>query len=120
MTDVNQIVVIGNLTRDMELAFMQNGTAVGRVSIAVNRSWKKGTEYVDEVSYFDVSIFGKMAEGLRQYLLKGKKISVVGYLKQERWKDINGNARSKVSIIAENIQLLGGGNGNQQTDKVPF
>lgn len=108
MTEMNTVSLIGNLTRDIELSYMQNGNALGKLSIAVNRSYVKQGSKVDEVSYFDVTLFGKMAENLKPYLTKGKKIAITGYLKQDRWKDNNGNARSKVSVIAEFVQLLGG------------
>lgn len=115
MTDINTVVLIGNLTRDMDLSYFQSGSAFGKLSIAVNRSFVKQGSKVDEVSYFDVTLFGKMAEGLKQYLTKGKKIAITGSLKQERWNDSNGNARSKVSILADSVQLLGG---NKTPEKV--
>lgn len=110
--DINNIVIVGNLVRDCELKYMQTGTAIGNISIACNRSKKQadGT-YTSEVSYFDVVLFGKTAENLKQYLTKGKKVAVQGFLKQDRWTDQQGNNRSRVSIIAENLELLGGGQG---------
>lgn len=115
MTDLNHVVLIGRLTRDLgsderDFGYLPNGQARANVSIAVNRSKKQGDEWIDEVSYFEVAIFGKTAENLRPYLLKGKQIAVDGHLKQDRWKDQQGNNRSKISIIAENVQLLGGKN----------
>lgn len=113
MTDVNHVVLIGRLTRDLgsderDFGYLPNGQARANVSIAVNRSKKQGDEWIDEVSYFEVAIFGKTAENLKPYLLKGKQIAVDGHLKQDRWKDQQGNNRSKISIVAENVQLLGG------------
>ena len=113
MTDLNHIVLIGRLTRDLgsderDFGYLPNGQARANVSIAVNRSKKQGDEWIDEVSYFEVAIFGKTAENLKPYLLKGKQIAVDGHLKQDRWKDQQGNNRSKISIVAENVQLLGG------------
>lgn len=115
MTDLNHIVLIGRLTRDLgsderDFGYLPNGQARANVSIAVNRSKKQGDEWIDEVSYFEVAIFGKTAENLKPYLLKGKQIAVDGHLKQDRWKDQQGNNRSKISIVAENVQLLGGKN----------
>lgn len=115
MTDVNHVVLIGRLTRDLgsderDFGYLPNGQARANVSIAVNRSKKQGDEWIDEVSYLEVAIFGKTAENLKPYLLKGKQIAVDGRLKQDRWKDQQGNNRSKISIVAENVQLLGGKN----------
>lgn len=113
MTDLNHIVLIGRLTRDLgsderDFGYLPNEQARANVSIAVNRSKKQGDEWIDEVSYFEVAIFGKTAENLKPYLLKGKQIAVDGHLKQDRWKDQQGNNKSKISIVAENVQLLGG------------
>ena len=114
MADVNRVIEIGHLTRDEELKYTPGGMAIGNVSIAVNRRVKKGQEWVDESNYFDVVIFGKQAESLQRFLTKGKQIAVDGFLKQDRWKDQNGANRSRISIVANDIQLLGGrDNGNQ-------
>ncbi len=112
MTDVNRVNIIGRLTRDItsderSFAYLPNGTARANVSIAVNRSRKNGDQWVDEVSYFDVTIWGKTAENLKPYLQKGKQIAVDGYLRQDRWEK-DGQKNSRVVIIAENVQLLGG------------
>lgn len=113
--DLNTVVLCGNLVRDCELKYTQGGMAIGNISIASNRSKKQsdGT-YTSEVSYFDIVLFGKTAENLKQYLTKGKKVAVQGFLKQDRWTDQQGNNRSRVSIIAENLQLLGGNENHQQ------
>lgn len=109
-TDINNIVIIGNLTRDLgsnDFGYTPGGTARVNVSIAVNRSRKQGDQWVDEVSYFDVTIWGKTAENLKPYLTKGQKIAVQGFLKQDRWEK-DGQKHSKVSIVAETVQLVGG------------
>lgn len=113
MTDLNHVVLIGRLTQDLgnderSFGYLPNGQARANVSIAVNRSKKQGDEWINEVFYFEVAIFGKTAENLKPYLLKGKQICVDGHLKQDRWKDQQGNNRSKISIVAENVQPLGG------------
>jgi single-strand DNA-binding protein len=107
--DLNQITLIGRLTRDIDVRYTTQGTAIGRMSIACNRMKK------DEVDYFDVEVWGKMAENLKQYLTKGKQIAITGRLKQDRWEK-DGKAASRVGIVAENIQLIGsnGNSGNQQ------
>jgi len=114
MTDLNHVVLIGRLTKDLgtderSFGYVANGQARANVSIAVNRSKKSGEQWVDEVNYFDVTIWGKTAENLKPYLLKGKQIAVDGYLKQDRWEK-DGQKMSKVSVVANNVQLLGGKN----------
>lgn len=125
MTDLNHVVVIGRLTKDLgndERSFgvLPNGQARANISIAVNRSRRNGDEWVDEVNYFDVTIWGKTAENLKPYLLKGKQIAVDGYLKQDRWEK-DGQKMSKVSIVANNVQMLGGRSegGSQPTGGAP-
>lgn len=114
MTDINHVVLVGNVVRDCgaeqnSFAYLANGTAVARISIACSRSRKTADgQRADEASFFDITIWGKTAENLKSYLTKGKKIAVQGFLKQDRWKDQQGNNRSRVSVVAENVQLLGG------------
>ncbi|NLK46011.1 MAG: single-stranded DNA-binding protein [Treponema sp.] len=110
MNDLNQIMIIGRLTRDAELKYTAGGLAISNFSIAVNRRRKSGEQWVDEVSYFDVSLFGKSAENLNQYLIKGKQVGIQGELRQDRWEQ-DGQNRSKVFIVALNVQLLGGNSG---------
>ena len=119
MTDINSVTIVGRLTRDLngsdqrEYAFTPNGQARANISIAVNRSRKQGDQWVDEANFFNVTIWGKTAENLLPYLKKGKQICVEGYLQQDRWQDkTTGQTRSNVSIVANNVQLLGGNSGN--------
>ena len=106
--DMNLTVLVGRITRDAELKYTNTGTAVTKFSIAVNKKRKKGEEYVEKVSFFDITAWAKMAETLSQYLVKGKQIIVSGELEQDRWEDKDGNRRRKVGITANAIQLLGG------------
>ena len=117
MADVNHVIIIGRLTKDIVLKFTSGGMAIGSFSIAVNRRTKKGEQWVEEASFFDVSLFGKSAEGLAQYLTKGKQVAVEGELRQDRWQQ-DGQNRSKVYISANNVQLLGGNDakGQQKQD----
>lgn len=115
-SDINSVTLVGRLTRDAELSYLQSGTAVAAMSVAVNRSRKDGEQWVSEVNYFDISYFGKPAETLKQYLTKGKQIAVQGSLKQDRWEK-DGQKFSKIRIMANSIELLGGrsdGNPGQQ------
>ena len=110
MTDLNHVIEIGRLTRDIserDFAYTTAGKARLNLSIAVNRSEKRGGEWADKVSFFDVTVWGKTAENIRPYLHKGKQIAVDGYLDQQRWEK-DGVKYSKVVIIADSVQLLGG------------
>lgn len=109
MSDINNVIIIGNLTRDIELKYTSTGIAIGKLGIAVNRRKKKGDAWENEANFFTVTIFGTIAESLRPYLLKGKKIAVQGELHQNRWES-DGKIHTAVDIIAKNIQLLGGKN----------
>lgn len=119
MTDLNTFTVIGRLTKTVTddqygFGYLQNGTAKANMRIAVNSSKKTQNGYEDEVSYFDVVLFGKMAESLKTYLVKGQQIAVSGRLKQDRWEK-DGKKNSKVSLIADTVQLLGGKNENNNS-----
>lgn len=106
-SDLNSVVLIGRLTRDAELSYLSNGNPVCKLGIAVNRSRKDGDQWISEANFFDVTLFGKSGESLKQYLTKGKQIAVQGALKQDRWEK-DGQKFSKVQIVANNVQLLGG------------
>ena len=112
--DLNHVTLIGRLTTDApELTYFQSGAAKVVFSIAVNRRKKNGEQWVDEVSFFEIQLFGKSAENLKPYLTKGKQVAVDGELRQDRWEK-DGQKHSKVYVVANNVQLLGGnsqGNG---------
>lgn len=101
---VNKIMVAGNLTRDVEMKYMPNGKAVANFSIAVNDSYKKDGE--GNVSYLDIVVFEKQAENCNEYLSKGSPVFIEGKLKQRRWEAQDGSKRSKVEIVAHNVQFL--------------
>jgi single-strand DNA-binding protein len=111
MADVNHVILIGRLTRDAELKYTSTGFAISNFSIALNRRRKSGEQWIDEVNFFDVTLYGKSAESLKTYLIKGKQIAVEGELRQDRWEQEDGQQRSKVVVAANNVQLLGGGQG---------
>ncbi|GHV79676.1 single-stranded DNA-binding protein [Spirochaetia bacterium] len=108
--DINHVVLVGRLTRDAELKYTAGGQAVCKFSIAVNRNKKSGDQWVDEASFFDVTLWGRQGEAVNQYLVKGKQVGIDGELRQDRWEQ-DGQKRSKVEIVANNLQLLGGGAG---------
>lgn len=106
MNDTNTSVLIGRVVRDVDVRYTQGGMAIGTFSLAVGRRVKREGQWTDEASFFDIELLGKIAENMRQYLTQGKRIVVVGYLKQSRWKAQDGTNRSKVSIVGTTIQLL--------------
>lgn len=110
MSDINTVVMTGRLTKDVELKYTQNGTAIANFSIANGRRTKNGNEWKDETSFFDVTLMGKSAEGLKPYLTKGKMIAVSGNMRQDRWTDKEGQTKSKIYIFADTISLCGGNN----------
>ena len=117
MTDLNSVIEIGRLTRDIserDFTYTTGGTARLNLSIAVNRSEKRNGAWQDKVSYFDATVWGKTAENIRPYLHKGKQIAIDGYLDQQRWEK-DGVKYSKVVIIADNVQLFGGNENGQQS-----
>ena len=115
MADINHIVLVGRLTRDAELKYTNTGYAVGKFSIAINTRRKRNEEWVEEANFFDVVVWGKVAEALNPYLVKGKQVGVEGQLRQNRWEQ-DGQPRSKVEIVSSNIQLLGGKMSTQPQD----
>ncbi len=116
MTDINKVTVVGRLTRDCHLEYTSSGIAIAKFSIANNQTRKQGDDYIDEVSYFDVRLWGKRAESLNQYLVKGKQAIVSGRLKQERWLKDN-QSHSRIVIVCEDIQLINSGkNQNNQSN----
>lgn len=111
--DTNIVVLVGRLTRESELRYTQAGTAVARFSIAVNRRKRSGDKWEDEVSFIDCVVWGKQAETLNPYLEKGKQVCVQGELRQNRWEQ-DGQPRSKLEVVAVNLQLLGSPAGQDQ------
>ena len=107
MTDINRVTLIGRLTRDCEMRYSGGGLAVCRFSIAVNYSRKSGEQWTEEVNYFDMVLFGRQGEAVSKYLLKGKQVGIEGKLQQNRWEQ-EGKNRSKVEVVVNNVQLLGG------------
>jgi single-strand DNA-binding protein len=104
----NKVILVGRLTRDVELKYLPSGSSVGTFSIAVGRVWKdKNTgEQKEEVMFIDVDSFGRSAEIANQYLNKGSKVLIEGRLVQDRWTDANGQNRNRHKILAENIKFM--------------
>ena len=109
MANFNQVILIGNLTRDPELRYSPKGLAIAKLGLAVNRTWKTETgESREEVTFIDVDAFGRQAETICQYLKKGRPVLVQGRLKLDTWDDKQtGQKRSKLGVVLENFQFLG-------------
>lgn len=111
MPNLNKVLLMGNLTRDPELRFTSGNTAVGAISLAVNRRWKnQAGEQQEEVTFVDCEAWGKTAEVLNQYLKKGAPVFVEGRLKLDQWQDKEGQKRSRLKVVIENFQFLSDGN----------
>ena len=111
----NKTVLVGNLTRDVELRYAANGNAIGNSAIAVSRKYTNNNgAQVEEVMFIDITFFGKIAEVANQYLRKGSKLLVEGRLKFDQWTDNNGQNRSKHSVVVENMEMLGSPQNQQQ------
>ena len=109
-TNINRVIITGNLTRDPELRSLPSGMSVCSLRIASNTRRKDGQsgEWVDKPNYFDVTIWGKQGENAAQYLAKGRPVALDGRLEWREWQDQQGNNRQSVEIVADNVQFLGG------------
>ncbi len=105
MSDINKVIITGRVTRDSELRQTPNGTAVTDVSVVSNRVWSKGGDRQEEATFVDVTLWGKQAESLSQYLTKGRHVMVEARLKLNSWETDEGVKRSKLTLVAENINL---------------
>ena len=131
MASFNKVMLMGNLTRDPELRFTAKGSAVASFGLAVNRKFKQGDEWVDEVCFVDITVWGKQGENCAEYLSKGRPAFIEGYLKFSTWES-DGQKRNKLEVVANTVQFLGsrndtpGGSSIEQAqvppkeDDVPF
>ena len=130
MASFNKVMLMGNLTRDPELRYTSNGSAVASFGIAVNRKFKQGDEWKDDVCFVDITVWGKQGENCAEYLSKGRPAFVEGFLKFSTWES-DGQRKSKLEVVANTVQFLGsrsdstGGTSVEQTpvsdeDDVPF
>jgi len=103
----NRVILVGNLTRDVEIRYTPSGSAIGKVGIATNRKFKAANgEQKEEVMFIDLTLFGRTAEIANQYLSKGRRVLVEGRLVLEQWTAQDGTKRSKHSVTVENLQML--------------
>lgn len=107
----NRVILVGNLTRDPELRYTPSGTAVSDIGLAVNdRRKNQAGEWVDETTFVDITLWGRTAEIASEYLTKGSSALIEGRLKLDTW-ETDGQKRSKLKVIGEKLQLLGGRDG---------
>jgi single-strand DNA-binding protein len=112
MRGFNKVVLMGNLTRDPELRSIPSGQQVASFSLAVNRTWNNANgEKQEAVDYIDCNAWGKPAEIITQYMTKGSAILVSGRLQQRSWEQ-DGQKRSKVEVVVEDFNFVGGGSGD--------
>lgn len=109
MASFNKVMLMGNLTRDPELRFIANGSAVASFGLAVNRKFKQGDEWKDDVCFVDITVWGKQGENCAEYLSKGRPAFVEGYLKFSTWES-DGQKRNKLEVVANTVQFLGSRN----------
>lgn len=104
----NKVILVGNLTRDVELKYTPTGTAIAKFGLATNRTYKDNVtgENKQEVMFIDITVFGRSAEIANQYLRKGRRVLIEGRLVLDQWVDQTGQKRSKHSIVAEKVQFM--------------
>lgn len=116
----NKVILIGNLTRDPEVRYTPKGTAVAKLGLAINRTWRTETgEQREEVTFVDVDAFGRQAETIGQYLRKGRPVLVEGRLRLDSWEDKqSGQKRSRLGVVLESFQFIdsGGGGGGRSAE----
>lgn len=113
MASLNKVMIIGNVTRDVEVKFTPKGTAAADLGLAVNRSYKDNAgNKVEEVTYIDVQLWGRLAEIAGEYAKKGRSVYIEGRLNLDSWEDKqSGQKRSRLRVVGESLQLLGGKEG---------
>jgi single-strand DNA-binding protein len=110
MASFNRVILVGNLTRDVDLRYTPNQTAVTDIGLAVNDRVKKNNEWVDETTFVDVTLWGRQAEVANEYLSKGAPVLIEGRLRLDTWEQ-DGQKRSKLRVVGEKMQMLGGRSG---------
>ena len=110
MASFNRVILVGNLTRDPELRYIPSGTAVSDIALAVNDRVKRGDQWVDEVSFVDITLWGRTAEIANEYLSKGSPVLIEGRLRQDRWEK-DGQKHSKLKVTCDRMQMLGARDG---------
>ena len=117
MASFNRVILMGNLTRDIELKYLQSGTAVTDIGLAINDKRKDAAgNWVEEVTFVDVTLWGRTAEVAAEYLAKGAPVLIEGKLRTESWEK-DGQNRSKLKVNGERLQMLGGKSGDKSSSR---
>jgi single-strand DNA-binding protein len=111
MASLNKVTLIGNLTRDPELRYIASGMALAKFGLAMNRKYKAGDEWKEEVTFVDITVWGKQAETCSEYLSKGRQACIDGRLTYSQWETDDGQKRSKLEVTADRVIFLGTGSG---------
>jgi single-strand DNA-binding protein len=121
MASFNKVILMGNVTRDPELRYTPKGTAMAKIGLAVNRTWKSETgETKEEVTFVEIDAFGRSAEVLGQYIRKGSPLFVEGRIRMHQWDDKQtGQKRSRLGIDLENFQFIGAPRGEGGASEAP-
>lgn len=120
MASYNKVILMGNLTRDPELRYTANGTAVASFGLAINRRFQLEGVWKDEVCFVDITVWGKQAENCSQYLTKGRGVLIDGRLNYRTWETDEGQKRSKLDVVATTVQFLPRGKDIEGTDNTEF
>ncbi len=134
MANLNKVFLIGTLTRDPEIKYTPKGTCIAEVGLAMNRNWTNDAgQKMEDVTFADVTLWGRVAEIVGEYCKKGRPLFVEGRLQLDTWDDKQtGQKRSKLKVVGDNIQLLGGAPGGdnkpregapakqQENDEIPM
>lgn len=114
MAGFNKVILLGNLTRDPQLKYLPNNTAVCEIGLAVNRNWRdRDGNTQEEVCFVDLAAYGRQAEVINQYMAKGRPLMIEGRLKYDQWTAQDGSKRSKLRVVIENFQFVGGRDGGR-------
>ena len=118
MAGINKVILIGNLGRDPELRYTQNGQPVANFSLATSEQWtdKNSGEKVERTEWHRIVVWGRSAEHCSQYLAKGRTVYIEGRLQTREWEDKEGQKRSTTEVNAQTVQFLGGPRGQNQPD----
>lgn len=129
MASLNKVFLVGNLTRDPELRYTPNGSAVCTFGMAINRKYKSGDELKDDTCFVDITVWNKQGEACSKYLSKGSPVLIDGRLNFRTWETDDGQKRSKLDVVANDVQFLPTGKnegvsaareGGEQAEEVPF
>jgi single-strand DNA-binding protein len=124
MPNYNKVMLMGNLTRDVELKHTAGNTAVANLALAVNRRYRVNDESREETTFVDCEAWGRTAENISKFFSKGRPIFVEGRLKLDEWQDRDGNKRSKLRVVVENFEFVdsngrSGGSDSSSQSKAP-